>query len=202
MMQNQTGNKPKPSVEAYVNRYIRFDPPSSLPSVMCSWSDTVDKAVKTALEFGCKVEEFSEPVIGTQIIGNTAEMMIRNHPDPPAKGIGLYDQYCVFDLENELQAYKFMDCMLQKVEFLKHEVEYINKGYHQRYKHFVVRTKDGYKLYCTSCVTSVTSKPDAPNKNAVQLFIHWKIDYHAPTRKRKPNNQAQDCDVFDSSKTA
>lgn len=193
MTLTQTGNKPKASIETYVNRYIRFDAPSRLPSVMCSWSNSVDEAVEIAQKLGCTHQNVVEPVPGTEIIGNTARMMIRAHNDPPAKGIGLLDQYCVFDLENELEAYKFMDCLLGKIEFLKHEVEYINRGYHpQRYKHFVVRTKDGYNLYCTSCVTNNISPSD---KNAVQLFIHWKIDFHAPTRKRKSNNQAQNSDV-------
>jgi hypothetical protein len=196
-MNHQKINKNmKPTPEAYVNRYIRFDPPSRLPSLMSPWAHNVERSVEAAMRLGCAVMNVKNPVPGTEIIGTNARMLIRDHDKPPVKGIALQDQFCVFDLDSEYDAYRFMDCLLSKVEHLGHELEYV-KGGSDKSKHFVVRTNDGYTLYAAS---SIGQRHDDGNKDAVELFVHWRIDYYAP-RKRQSNHASTDRNLSDSAKT-
>lgn len=201
-MNHQPNNKkPKPTPEAYVNRYIRFDPPSRLPSLMCPWSYNVERATQAAMKLGCAVYDVKTPVPGTEIIGSNARMMIRDRENSPVKGIAIEDQFITMDFETKVEAYRFMNCIIEKIEHIGHEVEYITST--DRNKHFVVRTTDGYTLYCVSNVTDNTDSlldHVGLTKEAL-LFVHWRIDYHAP-RKRQPNNKATDSNLPHGTKAA
>lgn len=197
MNHQQSNNISKPTPEAYVNRYIRFDPPSRMPSLLCPWSNSVQEVINSSMRIGCAVLDVYQPVKATEIRGTNARMMVRDFVKPPVRGLGLYDQFCVFELDDEESAYKFMDAVLSKTEHIGHQIEYL-EGNTDRCKRFVVRSKDGYVLYCT---TSIGSRFDPDNEQAADLFIHWQIDYYAP-RKRKSNHSTTDRNLFDSATAA
>jgi hypothetical protein len=195
--QQTTTNKAKPSPESYVARYVRYDSPSNLPSLLVPWTATLAESRKHAERMNLTLAEINDREHGSrlQIKGAIASIEIREHEKPPTKAIRLQDQFCMIELENMEAAYRFMNAIISNCEKIGHQIEYVSHT--QKSKHFVIRTKDGYTLYV--CSSANYRLPDV--SEVVDLFIHWRPDFHDP-RKRKSDRQTTDSNLFDSATIA
>jgi hypothetical protein len=180
---------------AYADKYVLFEGPSMLPCIMFTWNQSVSKAIDLALSKGLLVKDIDKPFTGTEIIGSKTSMIIRDYVKAPRSDMRLYDQCSVIEFDTQKQASQFIDRVLEKTAQHNHEIETITQT--QDSKHFVIRSKQGYLLYCASVINK---RFDAKNEQAVQLLLHWRIDYNAKSKRTADNTPAYS-NLFDGTET-
>lgn len=186
----------------FIQRYVRFDKPSNMPSLLVSWHESLDDGVSRALRKGLKVELTSKPVDGMEIIGAKTRLLIRDNALAKNKRqqedvlfgyILLFDQFCVLEMNDQADANAFIETLLvmitQNCVNLKVSVTETT----ELTRRMLLENGNGYKLYC---VTAINRLFDLNNDDAVDLFIHWKLEYDQSARKS--NYTAQDSNLFDS----
>lgn len=185
----------------FIQRYVRFDRPSNMPSLLVSWHESLDDGVARALRKGLRVELTSKPVDGMEIIGAKTRLLIRDNALAKNKRqqedvlfgyILLFDQFCVLEMENQADANAFIETLLaiMKRNCGKFKVSVTETT--ELTRRMLFENSIGYRLYC---VTAINRLFDLNNDDAVDLFIHWKLEYDQS--KRESNYSAQDSNLFD-----
>jgi len=197
----------------WIEHHIRFDKKvGDMPCVLCYWSDNVDmvKDYITVFHPKMQIRSVTQPVDAIEIIGARSRLLLRDHNMMGFRRnhhysndkIRLYDQFVVIQQANHQTATLFAAKLLDhiaangKLKVTVHNAKYRPDAFLNQ-QTFTIRNKEGYML---SCVTVINPGSIADNPDSCELFLHWKIDYVAPS-KGQSDNAAEDSNVSDSPKT-
>lgn len=185
----------------FIQRYVRFDKPSNMPSLLVSWHESMDDGVARALRKGLRVELTSKPVDGMEIIGSKTRLLIRDNTLAKNKRqqedvlygyILLFDQFCVLEMDDEADANAFIDTLLAMMTHNCSSLTATVTETTDTTRRLLFENSNGYRLYC---VTAINRLFNLSNDDAVDLFIHWKLDYDESARQSEYT--ATSSNIFD-----
>lgn len=182
----------------FIERYVRFDAPSKMPSIFASWHEPLDKATERAISYGLRVATVDKPVEGYEIIGRSSRVLLRDYAlarKRPQADIALYDQFSIFEMESFEDANEFIELLIAKIRDTNLQITVLERS--SKTRRLVIESAKGYRMLCVTVINSIF---DVANEDKSDLFIHWTLEYDKSARKS--NNQVASGNLFDGTEIA